>query len=118
LALTIEEYRFVRTDSRDCSSLFRVSSSEACLNFVVVVAHYNHERLHEAIGNVTPENLYYGRQREILTHREKIKRLTVQRRKKENLRNAARRKEGTTHSIQMKKNKDFQTQPARFRQAI
>jgi transposase InsO family protein len=52
-------------------------------------AYYNHERLHEAIGNVTPDEMYHGRQREILTRREKIKRLTLERRKKENLRNAA-----------------------------
>ena len=53
------------------------------------VAYYNHERLHEALGNVTPDDMYHGRQREILTRREKIKRLTLERRKKENLRNAA-----------------------------
>jgi hypothetical protein len=53
------------------------------------VAYYNHERLHEAIGNVTPDDMYHGRQREIITRREKIKRLTLERRKKENLRNAA-----------------------------
>ena len=50
---------------------------------------YNHERLQEAIGNVAPESLYYGRQREITSRRAKIKRLTLERRKKENLRNAA-----------------------------
>jgi transposase InsO family protein len=50
---------------------------------------YNHERLHEAIGNVTPDDMYHGRQNEILTRREKIKRLTLEQRKKENLRNAA-----------------------------
>ena len=53
------------------------------------VEYYNHERLHEAIGNVTPDDMYHGRQRAILNRREKIKRLTLERRKKENLRNAA-----------------------------
>ncbi len=53
------------------------------------VEYYNGERLHEAIGNVTPDDMYHGRQRAILSRREKIKRLTLERRKKENLRNAA-----------------------------
>ncbi len=35
------------------------------------------------------DDMYYGHQREIFTHREKIKRLTLQRRKTEHLRNAA-----------------------------
>ena len=53
------------------------------------VTYYNHERLHEALGNVTPDDMYHDRQREIFTRRERIKRLTLQRRKKENLSNAA-----------------------------
>jgi putative transposase len=53
------------------------------------VDYYNHERLHEAIGNVVPDDMYHGRQREITSRRAKIKRLTLERRKKENLRNAA-----------------------------
>ena len=51
--------------------------------------YYNHERLHEAIGNVTPDDMYHGRQRAILNRREKIKRLILERKKKENLNNAA-----------------------------
>jgi transposase InsO family protein len=53
------------------------------------VSYYNHERLHEAIGNVAPDDMYHGRQRAILSRRAKIKRLTLERRKKENLSNAA-----------------------------
>jgi hypothetical protein len=49
----------------------------------------SHERLHEAIGNVTPDDMDHGRQRQILTHRAKIKRLTLERKKKENPPNAA-----------------------------
>jgi len=52
------------------------------------VEYYNHERLHEAIGNVTSDDMDHGRQRAIPSRREKIKRLTLERRKKENLRNA------------------------------
>jgi transposase InsO family protein len=46
------------------------------------VEYYNHERIHEAIGNVTPDDMYHGRQRAILSRREKTKRLTLERRKK------------------------------------
>ena len=53
------------------------------------VTYYNHERLHEALGNVTPDDMYAGRQNEIVSRREQIKRLTLERRKKENLHNAA-----------------------------
>ncbi len=49
------------------------------------VEYTNHERFHEAIGNGTPDELVHGRQCAILSRREKIKRLTLERRKKENL---------------------------------
>jgi hypothetical protein len=39
--------------------------------------------------HVPADDMYHGRWREILTHREKIKRLTLERRKKENLGYAA-----------------------------
>jgi putative transposase len=53
------------------------------------VEHYNHRRYHESLGNVTPADMYEGRQVEILSRRERIKRQTLERRRRENLRNAA-----------------------------
>ena len=47
------------------------------------VAYYNHERYHESLENVTPLDVYSGRYREVLSERKKIKRLTMQRRKRE-----------------------------------
>ena len=53
------------------------------------VEHYNHGRYHEAPGNVTPADMYSGRQREILSRREWIKSETLAQRKRENSRRAA-----------------------------
>lgn len=52
------------------------------------VEHYNHRRYHEALQNVTPADVYCGRQAEILSRRERIKRDTLTRRRRENLRAA------------------------------
>ena len=49
------------------------------------VAYYNNERYHEALDNVTPADVYYGRHYEVISERKKIKRRTMQRRKKEYL---------------------------------
>ena len=46
---------------------------------------YNHRRLHEALDNVTPADVYEGRRLAILTRREQIKRRTLQQRKRENV---------------------------------
>jgi len=49
------------------------------------VAYYNNERYHESLENVTPADVYFGRQHAVLTERSKIKRWTMERRKKEYL---------------------------------
>jgi len=53
------------------------------------VAYDTYERLHEAIGDVTPDDMCHGRPHAIVSRREKVKRSTSERRKTENLRNAA-----------------------------
>ena len=47
------------------------------------VAYYNNDRYHESLENVTPVDVYSGRYREVLSKRKKIKRITMQRRKRE-----------------------------------
>ncbi len=49
------------------------------------VAYYNNERYHESLDNVTPADVYFGRQYAVLSEPAKIKRLTMQQRKKEYL---------------------------------
>jgi putative transposase len=50
------------------------------------VEHYNYRRLHESLQNVAPAAVYEGRQVTILDRRARIKRATLARRKRENLR--------------------------------
>jgi putative transposase len=47
-----------------------------------------HRRLHESLQNVTPADVYAGRQVAILDRRARIKRRTLARRKRANLRAA------------------------------
>ena len=49
------------------------------------VDHYNHRRLHEALENVTPADVYEGRRPAILARREQIKQRTLAQRRRENL---------------------------------
>jgi putative transposase len=53
------------------------------------IDYYNNERYHESLDNVTPADVYFGRQREILTKRDKIKNLTMAKRRKLNLKKIA-----------------------------
>ena len=45
------------------------------------VSYYNHERYHESLNNLTPADVFYGRDEEILATREHIKKNTLAMRK-------------------------------------
>jgi len=44
------------------------------------VNHYNHQRYHESLDNLTPANVYHGRGAKILKMREGIKKQTIRKR--------------------------------------
>jgi len=48
------------------------------------VRYYNHERVHEALDNLTPADVYHGRGRDIQTARQRLKRQTLLRRRRYN----------------------------------
>ena len=41
------------------------------------ITYYNHERYHESLDNLSPVDVYFGREQEILDHREMIKIYTL-----------------------------------------
>ena len=41
------------------------------------VDYYNNQRYHESLNNVTPADVYFGRDKAILREREKIKKQTI-----------------------------------------
>ena len=55
----------------------------------VSIDHYNNQRYHESIGNVTPADAYFGRHTAIIKRREKIKKQTIQNRRLNHQRQAA-----------------------------
>jgi len=45
------------------------------------VEHYNHQRYHESLSNVTPADVYFGRAQSIINRRERIKKKTIEHRR-------------------------------------
>jgi putative transposase len=41
------------------------------------VEYYYHQRYHESLQNLTPEDVYFGREKEVLSGREQIKQQTL-----------------------------------------
>ena len=53
------------------------------------VDHYNNERYHESLDNVTPADVYFGRGTDIMERRENIKNLTIRTRRLQHQNQAA-----------------------------
>ena len=53
------------------------------------VTHYNHQRYHESLRNLTPADVYFGRGQTILLKRERIKRKTFEQRRLQHRKAAA-----------------------------
>ena len=49
------------------------------------VEYYNNERSHESLSNVTPSDVYFGREEKILKKRKETKLKTIQKRRQEYL---------------------------------
>jgi len=53
------------------------------------VDYYNHQRYHESLNNVTPADVYFGRDKDIIRERRRIKKQTIQSRRLQHQRRAA-----------------------------
>jgi transposase InsO family protein/transposase-like protein len=53
-------------------------------NIEAFVDYYNNQRYHESLGNVTPADVYFGRQKQVLNRRKEIKIETIKERRKIN----------------------------------
>ena len=77
--------RFHETLRARMNLLVYTSPDELRRTMQEFIEYYNHRRYHEAVGNVTPADVYYGRREEILRRREEQKQRTIQQRLRYNL---------------------------------
>jgi putative transposase len=77
--------RFHETLKARMNLLVYTSPDELRRTMQEFIDYYNHRRYHEAIGNVTPADVFYGRREEILRRREEQKQRTIQERLRYNL---------------------------------
>ena len=63
------------------------------------VEHYNHQRYHESLGNLTPADVYFGRAETILSQRKEIKAKTIEKRRLLHRQAAALTKPSTSQSL-------------------
>jgi putative transposase len=76
--------RYHQTLKGDINQLPHEMPSELREAIEKFVEYYNHRRYHEALGNVTPADVYYGRRENILARRKEAKRNILQTRLKHN----------------------------------
>jgi transposase InsO family protein/transposase-like protein len=77
--------RFHETLKARMNLLVYTSPEELRRTMQEFITYYNHRRYHEAIGNVTPADVYYGRREEILRRRAELKQHTIHQRLRYNL---------------------------------
>ncbi len=77
--------RFHETLKARMNLLVYTSPEELRRTMQAFIEYSNYRRYHEAIGNVTPADVYYGRREEILRRREELKQRTIQERLRYNL---------------------------------
>ena len=61
------------------------SHSELVQSLAEFVEYYNNQLYHESIDNLTPADVYHGRSEEVLSKREQIKKITLEKRRMRNL---------------------------------
>jgi putative transposase len=77
--------RFHETLRARMNLLIYTSPEELRRTMQEFIVYYNYHRYHEAIGNVTPADVYYGRREEILRRRAEQKLRTIEERLRYNL---------------------------------
>jgi len=70
------------------------------------VEYYNNQRYHESLNNVTPADVYFGRDKAILRERKKIKKLTIRQRRLQHQKQAAKSIIQTNQSLQCSSRSD------------